>query len=313
MTAGATIVTGATGFAGRHLLDRLGGDGSLIAWHRPEGRLPDLRRPVQWQAVDLTDRASVMRAVEIARPARVFHLAGAPNVAASWENADVHLRTNALGTHHLLDTIEAVVPSCRVLVATSGQIYRASAEPIDERSPLGPSNPYGLSKLAQDDLARRAAARGVDVVIARPFNHIGPFQDAGFAISSFARQIARIECGLEPPVLRVGNLAAERDVTDVRDVVDAYEGIMAGASRGAVYNVCSGRTWPIHALLDQLLAQSSKRITVEIDPVRFRPNDVPRIQGDFSHLREDLGWLPTTAIEDTLRDTLHWWRSVTSH
>ena len=152
----------------------------------------------------------------------------------------------------------------------------------------------------------------MDVVIGRPFNHIGPMQDAGFAIASFTRQIARIECGLEPPVLHVGNLDAERDVTDVRDVVAAYETIMERASRGSVYNICSGRTWPIRALLDQLLRHSSKPIAVEVDPARFRPNDVPRIQGDFSSLRKDLGWVPTTTIEETLRDTLHWWRSVTS-
>ncbi len=308
MTEGATIVTGATGFAGRHLLDRLTDVADLEAWHRPGGRPPDPARHVIWRAVDLTSRENIEDALGKSRPARLFHLAGAPNVAASWNNAETHLRVNALGTHYLLDAIRAHAPRCRTVIVTSAQIYRSSASAIAEDHALRPSNPYGLSKLAQDDLARRAAADGLDVRIARPFNHIGPLQEPGFAISSFARHIARIERGLEPPELRVGNLDAERDITDVRDVVAAYERIMDGPS-GRVYNVCSGRSWRIGALLDRLLALSPAKIRVEIDPARFRPNDVPVITGDASRIRAELGWSPAIPLEDTLRDTLLWWRS----
>jgi GDP-4-dehydro-6-deoxy-D-mannose reductase len=312
MTDGATIVTGATGFAGRHLLDRLAGVAQLEAWHRPGGRAPDPARHVSWRAVDLTNRASVEAAIRDSRPARVYHLAGAPNVAASWDNAEAHLRINALGTYYLLEAMRAFAPGCRALIVTSAQIYRSSPEPIGEDSALGPSNPYGLSKLAQDDLARRAAADGLDVVIARPFNHIGPLQEPGFAVSSFARQIARIERGLESPELRVGNLEAERDITDVRDVVAAYQCVMERAARGRVYNICSGQTRRIRTLLDALLGLSPLQIRVEIDPERFRPNDVPVIRGDFSRIRTELGWSPTIRLEDTLHDTLLWWRARTA-
>jgi GDP-4-dehydro-6-deoxy-D-mannose reductase len=312
MTDGPTIVTGATGFAGRHLLDRLAGVAGLEAWHRPNGRPPDSARRSAWRGVDLTDRASVEAAIRESRPTRVYHLAGAPNVAASWDNAESHLRINALGTHYLLDAIRAFAPDCRVLVVTSAQIYRSSRDPIDEDSARGPSNPYGLSKLAQDDLARRAAADGLNVLIARPFNHIGPLQEPGFAVSSFARQIARIERGLEPPELRVGNLEAERDITDVRDVVAAYESIMERAAPGRVYNICSGQTRRIRTLLDALLRLSPVPIRVEIDPERFRPNDVPVIRGDFSRIRAELGWSPALDLEETLHDTLLWWRGVTA-
>jgi GDP-4-dehydro-6-deoxy-D-mannose reductase len=312
MNDGATIVTGATGFAGRHLLDRLTGDANLEAWHRPGGRSPDSARQIAWRAVDLTNRESVEAAVHDSRPARLYHLAGAPNVAASWDNAESHLRINALGTHYLLDAVRAFAPGCRVLVVTSAQIYRSSTAPIDENSAPGPSNPYGLSKLAQDDLARRAASDGMNVVIARPFNHIGPLQEPGFAVSSFARQIARIERGLAPPELRVGNLEAERDITDVRDVVAAYQRVMEGAAPGRVYNVCSGQSRRIRALLDALLALSPVKIRVEIDPERFRPNDVPVIRGDFSRIHKELGWSPAMRIEDTLHDTLLWWRAETA-
>jgi GDP-4-dehydro-6-deoxy-D-mannose reductase len=309
-----TIVTGATGFAGRHLLDRLAGEPGLMAWHRSAGRPPVSGALAAWDAVDLTDRASVARAIARTAPARIYHLAGAPNVAASWENAAAHLRVNALGTHHLLDAVRTLAPACRVLVVSSAQVYASSAVPIGEDAPLGPSNPYGMSKLAQDDLARRVqAADRIDVVIARPFNHIGPLQEPGFAVSSFARQIARIEAGLEPPVLRVGNLEAERDVSDVRDVVDAYVRIMRDAAPGRVYNVCSGETHRIRALLDRLLALSTVPIRVEIDPVRLRPNDVPVIRGDASRLRTELGWAPRIGLDDTLADTLRWWRSAIHH
>src|SRR5690606_30908938 len=174
---------------------------------------------------------------------------------------------------------------------------------------LGPSNPYGLSKLAQDQLALRAALEeGFDVVVARPFNHIGPEQLPGFAVSSFARQIARIELGLDPPTLRVGNLEARRDITDVRDVVRAYVRIMESGTPGRAYNVCSGRSWRVRDLLHELLHFSAAEIEVEIDPARFRPNDVPTVQGDGSRIRSELGWTPEIPVERTLLDTLAWWR-----
>jgi GDP-4-dehydro-6-deoxy-D-mannose reductase len=303
-----TIVTGATGFAGRHLLDRLGP--GVVAWHRPSGRPPDRSRAAVWQPVDLLDRDAVSAAITHTLPANIFHLAGAPNVAASWESAASHLHVNALGTVHLLEAVRRHAPGCRVLVVSSGQIYRASDQPIAEGDPLEPSNPYGLSKLAQDELARRlAGADGLDVVIARPFNHIGPLQEPGFAVSSFARQIARIERGLEAPVLRVGNLDARRDVTDVRDVVEAYDRLMDDGETGRVYNVCSGVVWRIRDLLDHLLRLSAASIQVEPDPDRFRPTDVPCVRGNASRIRAELGWVPSIPIEQTLRDTLAWWRS----
>jgi GDP-4-dehydro-6-deoxy-D-mannose reductase len=145
-------------------------------------------------------------------------------------------------------------------------------------------------------------------MVARPFNHIGPRQGPGFAGSSFARQIARIERGLEPPTLRVGNLDTRRDITDVRDVVDAYVRIMDGGQTGRAYNVCSGRAWRIRDLLEELLQLSTVPITVEIDQERFRPIDVPVVQGDPTRIRTELGWTPHVRVEQTLQDTLTEWR-----
>lgn len=306
---GRTIITGATGFAGRHLLARLAGRTPLIGWARPGGTPPPDVPGVEWAFVDITDRQDVERAVREAAPQRIFHLAGAPNVASSFRNAVPHLQTNALGTHYLLDAVARWARDCRVLVVTSAQVYAASDAPLSEAAALKPQSPYGFTKLAQERVALAAAAEGLDVVVARPFNHIGPGQDAGFALPSFARQIALAEAGAGPAVLRVGNLETHRDITDVRDVVDAYVALAERGRTAEIYNVCSGRARRIRDLLDALLEQSSMAITVEIDPERFRPVDVPVIEGDASKLRADLGWTPRVPIERTLADILDDWRA----
>ncbi len=314
MLAGTTLVTGATGFAGSHLLDKLADHAPLIAWHRPKGHPPDPNRHLDWRPVDLTDAVEVSRAIEEALPSQIFHLAGAPQVAASFRSSVEHLQTNVIGTHNLLEAVRKSGRPCRVLVVSSAQIYQASDEPIDEASPLVPCTPYGLSKLAEDQLATRACGDdGMDVVIARPFNHAGPRQSAAYAVSSFARQIARIELGLAPPELLVGNLETRRDMTDVRDVVDAYDLMMQHAPSGRPFNICSGRAWRIGDLLDELLHLSRIPITVRLDPERLRPSDMPVLQGDATRIRSELGWKPMIRVEQMLSDTLEWWRQNTTY
>ena len=312
MRTGTTLVTGATGFVGRHLIEHLT-DQSVVGWHHPGGRPPVPHPRVTWRAVDILDREAMHAALSADVPDEIYHLAGATQVDTSWRNVVPHLRTNALGTHYLVDAVGRINPACRVLVVTSAQIYQSSDEPIDEDSPMVPPNPYGLSKLAEDQLALRAASEdGLDIVIARPFNHTGPGQRPAFAVPGFARQIARIEAGLEPPTIAVGNLEARRDITDVRDVVEAYRLMMAVAERGRPYNVCSGRAWRIGDLLEELLHHSTARIAVAVDPSRLRPNDVPVVQGDATRIRSELGWMPAITVEQTLADTLNWWRHALS-
>ena len=263
-----------------------------------------------WQAVDVTDRAAVEKAIKATRPARIFHLAGAPSVETSFANAVPHLRINVLGTQYLLDAVQRAGRPCRVLVVTSAQVYGMSDDPIDEDGTLLPQSPYGLTKLAQDRLCLSAAqADRLNVIVARPFNHIGPRQGPGFAVPGFARQIARMELGLAAPVIKVGNLDTRRDITDVRDVVDAYVRIMNGGRAGAVYNVCSGRAWRIGDLLEELLQLSTVPISTETDATKFRPIDVPVVQGDSSRLRTELDWAPSIPVEQTLLDTLNDWRA----
>lgn len=307
-----TLITGATGFAGGHLLDRLADRAPLVAWYRPGGRPPDTSRHIDWQPVDLLNPGMVAHAIEEASPTQIFHLAGAPQVASSWVSAVPHLRTNVLGTHHLLEAVRRSGRPCRILVVSSAQIYQVSDDPVDENAPLVPSSPYGLSKLAQDRLADRAwRDDGMDVVIARPFNHAGPRQAPEFAVASFARQIARIEAGLAPPELRVGNLDTRRDMTDVRDVVEAYDLLMAAAPAGRPFNICSGRAWKVRDLLDELLHAARVPVSVVVDEARLRPSDVPVVQGDASRLRSEMGWAPRIRVEQMLSDTLEWWRAET--
>jgi GDP-4-dehydro-6-deoxy-D-mannose reductase len=309
---GPIVVTGANGFVGRHLMHALRArdETRLIAWHRvPSAASPSSSAP-RVRAVDVLDRDAVRRAIAEDRPAQLFHLAGAPHVGDSWRNSLPTLQVNVLGTHHLLEAVRLEHPACRVLIVTSAMIYKPGPDALDEDAPLVPSNPYGLSKLAQDQLAQLTAAQdGLDIVVARPFNHVGPGQDPSFAIASFCRQIAMIEAGLMPPDMRVGNLDARRDLTDVRDVVAAYLRIMDDAQRGAALNVCSGRAYRIGDLLDTLRGLASMSITTSTDPDRMRPSDIPVLLGSAARLRQTLGWTPLIPIEVTLADTLAWWRA----
>jgi GDP-4-dehydro-6-deoxy-D-mannose reductase len=292
------------------MLDQLGHRAGTIAWHRPGGTPPAPQGKTRWVPVDLLDRKAVMRALATHPPRFVCHLAGAPSVESSWISAVPHLQVNVLGTHHLLEAVRALGRPCRVLVVSSALVYRVDGSPISESAPLAPTSPYGFTKLAQDQLALRSAADdGLDVVVARPFNHAGPRQAAGFALSSFARQIARIEAGLDPPVIRVGNLDARRDLTDVRDVVRAYEALMHHGRTGRAYNVCRGVPVRIGDLLDRLCRLSTVPVRIETDPARLRPSDVPLLEGDASRARAEVGWSPAIPVERTISDTLDWWRS----
>jgi len=308
------LVTGATGFAGSHLLERLPLDCDVIAWARPGGHHAAAATGTQaaaWRAVDLLDRDEVERAIGDARPDVVYHLAGAPHVGSSFDDPVAPLETNALGTHYLLSAIERRAPQARVLVVTSAMVYGVSDAPLSETSPLVPTSPYGLSKLAQDRLTSLAAVDGVGTVVARAFNHTGARQDPSFAVPGFARQIARIEAGLDAPVIRVGNLEAERDLTDVRDVVDAYMTLAERGTPGQAYNVCTGVAYRIGDLLERLLSRSRVRVSVEQDPDRMRPSDQPRIVGDNTRLGA-LGWQPRVPLDTLLDDVLEYWRSQTT-
>lgn len=310
------LVTGAAGFAGSHLLELLAADGArdpaasvdIVGWHRP-GKKPPAVNGVRWDAVDLLDRAAVAEAIRRHRPGAVYHCAGAAHVGRAWDSVTSTFAVNVRGTHHLLDALHAASLAPVMFVPSSAMIYRPSNEPISENHDLVPPNPYGLSKLAQEMLAVRALADGIDVRIGRAFNHVGPRQDPAFAASGFARQIAEIEAGRHEPRIVVGNLSAQREVIDVRDTVRAYRAILEQGSRGRPYNVSSGRAYPVGEVVGRLVTKSRVPVHVRVDAARFRPNDIPLLVGDPSRIRDEIGWTPAIPLEQTLDDMLEYWRS----
>ena len=303
------LVTGGTGFAGAHLIAQLLEQHPAVeAWSNPAGRAaPAGDDRVRWHPVDLLDRAAVANEIADLRPSAVYHCAGAADVAASWHRPARALEVNALGTWHVLEGVWRAGLDCRVLVTGSALVYRPSLEPLTEHSPIGPSSPYGLSKLAQEMMALRAET--TPALVARPFNHAGPGQSDAYVTSSFARQIAEAELGLREPILHVGNLETRRDITDVRDTVRAYMLLMGQGQTGRPYNVCRGHAFQIRELLEMLIGLSRIPVRVTSVPARVRPSDNPVVLGDHARLRAETGWTPEIPIERTLGDLLGFWRA----
>jgi GDP-4-dehydro-6-deoxy-D-mannose reductase len=306
--AGSVLVTGAAGFVGGHLLDLLTGEGvNVVAWRRPDGAPPRAIAHTIWEAVDLLDRDAVRDALARARPALVYHCAGAAHVGRSWENVEPTFAINVRGTHHVIEGLRDAGIHARLLIPSSAMVYGSANEPLHEDSPLARTSPYALSKLAQE-MVGTGNRGGPESLIARAFNHLGPRQDPWFAASGFARRIADIEAGRWEPQMSVGNLDARRDLTDVRDTVRAYQLILERGTPERPYNVCTGRAVAIRELLDMLLARARVPIRIRIDPTRYRPNDLPLVVGDPGRIRDELGWRAEIPLERTLDDLLEYWR-----
>lgn len=302
------LVTGATGFAGGHLVEHLAGTSRVVGWGRSAPR-EELAGAAEWQTVDLLNREQVLSSIAALRPASVYHLAGATQVAESWQDTARPLQGNALATAHLLDAIRRENVTCRILLAGSSAVYAPSDAPVREDAPLAPASPYALSKLAQEQLALRACRDDrLDIVIVRPFNHTGPRQTPSFVAPAMARQVALIERGLVEPVIRVGNLDARRDLSDVRDVVRAYSALMERGRAGDVYNVGSGVGHSIRSLLEALVSRSEVPVRIETDPARLRPRETPYPVADTTRLRTETGWQPRWTFEGMLDDLLAYWR-----
>lgn len=310
------LVTGAAGFAGSHLIDALASSGvSIVGWSRPGGKSPSPPRTperdpihsIRFDSVDLLDRRAVAAAISRLRPAAIYHCAGAAHVGRSWGSTEATFAINVRGTYNLIEALRDAGADCRVLIVSSSSVYAPANEPLNEDQPLLPSSPYGLSKLAQEMTG--TAGRGPWVAIARAFNHIGPRQDPAFIASGFARRIADIEAGRWAPQIAVGNLETRRDITDVRDVVNAYRLILERGTAGRAYNVCSGHAVQMRELLNMMLAHARVPVEIKVDPERYRPNDTPLVVGSPDRIRDELGWSPTISLERSLDDLLEFWRA----
>jgi GDP-4-dehydro-6-deoxy-D-mannose reductase len=309
-----TLITGAAGFVGSHLIELLEQDSAqVIALLRPGTEPLASGSRVIWHAVELHDPDSVARAIAAFRPSEIYHLAGVAHVGDSWSHVHETFAGNVLGTHHLFGALRLAQLKPRVLITSSAFVYEPLNRAITEDDAIRPNSPYGTSKLAQEMVAIRAwQDDGIPSLIARAFNHVGPRQAPSFVASSIAKQIAEAEAGTRPPVLSMGNLASERDIMDVRDTVRAYRSMMRAAKPGIPYNVCSGTSVPIRALVELLKSQARVPITIEQDPARIRPNDTPLVLGDHRRLTRDTGWSPQIPLEQTVRDLLGYWRGRTA-
>jgi GDP-4-dehydro-6-deoxy-D-mannose reductase len=308
------LITGVGGFAGSHLADHLlagpnaGGAAAPEVWGCD---LSSTRRPfhppdLQLLAADLCQPEAARHVIETARPDAVFHLAGQAFVGDSWADPWKTLETNLRAQVNLLEAVMASGLRPRVLVVGSADEYGPVTPeelPLAETHELRPDSPYSVSKVGQDLLGLQYfLSYRLPVIRVRPFNHIGPRQNPRFVAPAFASQIAAIEAGQQPPVLKVGNLSARRDFTDVRDVVRAYALLVERGEAGEVYNIGSGRSRPITDLLEGLLSLATVDIRVEPDDSRMRVADVPDLVCDATRLAARTGWQPRIPLEQTLSD-----------
>jgi len=304
------LVLGAGGFVGGHLRAdlerRFGGAARLVLTTRDPS--PGCL------SLDLTDAEAVRDMLRHEKPTHVVNLAGIAAPVEARRKPALAWAVHATAPEQLGRLILEEVPDCWLLHVGSGLVYgqaAANGTPVDETTLLDPMDPYGVTKAA-GDLALGALARdGLNCLRLRPFNHTGPGQTGDFAVPAFAEQIARIEAGRQEPVLRVGNLSAVRDFLDVRDVAAAYGLLIAQSDRmqtGAIFNIASGRGTRMDTILDTLVAMSRASVTVEPDPARQRPSDLPAIVGDAGALAQATGWAPAYGLEATLAETLEFFR-----
>ncbi|MBA2495996.1 MAG: GDP-mannose 4,6-dehydratase [Acidimicrobiia bacterium] len=298
------LVTGSGGFVGRHLVAHLRAAGDEV-------HDLDCERAEGAARVDITEPDAVTGRLDEVAPDVVYHLAGWSDVGGSWQAPLEAFRANAEGTLNVLQAAAAAGVG-RTIVVSSADVYGAVPDerlPVTEDHPLRPASPYAASKVAADFLGLQAfLGRGLDVVRVRAFNHIGPGQTDRFVVAAIASRIARNERDGGDEIA-VGNLAARRDFTDVRDVVRAYRLLATDAVAGEVYNVCSGRDVAVSALADLLIAKAVHPMQLVIDPGRHRPVDVPVVRGDAGRLAAATGWAPAIPLEATLVDVLADWRA----
>jgi len=328
------LVTGAGGFAGRHLMAHLIAEYSkpdaepvhITATFSSQGAcgvpLPDTpaNRLMGWLGdnesgfvssvqMEMREKRAIEQTIAEVRPQQIYHLAARAS-GADLER-EVMFVINVAGTRHLLEAASKLLQFPRVLIASTGYVYGNTdpERPAREDDPIGPLwsfGPYTDSKIEMESVAR--SYRGF-VLTARAFAHTGAGQTPTFAIPAFARQLARMEVGLEEPMLRVGNLTALRDLLHVRDVVAAYTQIMAHGERGLAYNVASGRPYSMQDILGRMRALCRVETEIATDAARIRPADIACSSGDSSRLHSLTNWLPRISLEDTLRETLEYWRA----
>jgi GDP-4-dehydro-6-deoxy-D-mannose reductase len=311
------LITGVTGFVGRYLAEHLLSKG-IEVWGTTRAGSPDLYidKRVQLIKTNLSDEQEIYSWIEEISPDHLYHLAGQSSVKLSWEKKVETFEANVNKTVHLLEAVRksSTAKSVKVLTVGSSEEYGRVAPneiPIKEETPLQPISPYGISKATVSMLAKHYYnTYGLQIIHARPFNHIGPGQGLGFVTSDFAKQVAEIEKGTIPSMIKVGNLSAKRDFTDVRDIINAYYLLLVSGTFGEIYNVCSNRPIAIMDILNWYINNSHNHsIDIEQDIDKMRPSDIPLHYGIVDKLNFHTNWKTTISLEQSLNDILNYWRN----
>ena len=310
------LITGVTGFVGSHMAELLLSEGfevhGLCRWRSRKENVDHINSKIRLREGDLLDAHSLQDLIMDVRPTHIFHLAAQSYVPASWTSPAVTLEINIVGPCNLFEAVRAAQINPLIQIACSSEEYglvHPNEVPIKETNPLRPLSPYGVSKVAMDFLGYQYfKSYDMKIVRTRGFNHTGPRRGDVFAESSFAKQIVEIEKKQKEPVIHVGNLEAERDYTDVRDMVRGYLMAVEKGEPGEVYNICTGKAVKIKKVLETLLSLSKVKVKVEQDPARMRPSDVPILLGDNSKFVKQTGWKPQIPFEKTMADLLNYWR-----
>ena len=307
------LVGGGGGFVGpylvRHLKDELGYEVTVTKTEKETLAMDG----AVVKNLDILDKNQISELLNEEKPDYLFHLAAQSSVAYSWKNPTLTVDVNIKGCVNLLEAVKDADEKPRVLLIGSGEEYghiKKDECPIIEDNVLRPGNIYAATKSCQNMLGKiYSDAYGLDIMMVRAFNHIGPNQTPVFVVADFCKQVADIEKGKQEPVIYVGNLSAKRDFTDVRDVVKAYALLVKGGKRGETYNVGRGHAVTIEDILKEIVSMSDKDIEVKVDEKKLRPVDVPIIEPDIEKIKKEVGWEPVIELRQTLEETLEYWRS----
>ena len=311
------LITGITGFVGSHLAEFFisKGDAEIFGierWRSRTENIDHIKDKLNFTECDIRDASSVKKAVQKIMPDQIYHLAAQSFVPTSWSAPAETLTTNIVGQLNILEAVRELKINPAILVACSSEEYglvHPDELPIKETNPLRPLSPYAVSKVGQDLLAYQYfMSYKLNIVRTRAFNHTGPRRGQVFVSSNFARQIVEIEKGRKENVIEVGNLEAQRDFTDVRDMVRGYFLALEKGKAGEAYNICSGKVYKIREVLDMLLKLTKVKIEVKQDAKRMRPSDVPVLLGDYSLFTKTTNWNPEIPFKKTLEDLLDYWR-----
>jgi len=310
------LITGATGFVGRYLIDLLKEmepDCLIFGTCFPEHpESCDVLDGVELSHLDMRSEDNVSDCIKKVQPDWIFHLAAVSNVGYSWANRKETLEANMMGTFYLFEAIRTYSPQSRILFVSSCDVYGILSpigEALTEDHPTPAASPYALSKISGELLSQfYSNIEGLNIVISRSFPHTGPGQSANFVFSDWASQITSIEKGKIEPLIKVGNLNARRDYSDVRDVVKAYLLLLRKGRKSEIYNVCSGKANSLKDNLDFLLSLTPKDIRVEVDSLKLRKADISLVLGNNGKIRNELNWTPEIPLNQTLKELLDYWR-----